>query len=241
MTLLTIKNLNLKVPSKEEAILSEISLEVFPGDFIVLLGSNGSGKSSLIKVINGLTKPTLGEISFKGVSLINLSIHKRAKEIVTLTQDLNLTTFSHLTVLENCQVAASRSQKGKINREKVGEVLRAYNPNLKDKLDEPVHLLSGGERQTLGLAMSIWCLPPLLLLDEHTSALDPLRARALMQLTHEVISNHQLTSIMTTHNLDDALLYGNRVIALSRGKIILDVKDKTELTKEKLLSIYQNV
>jgi putative ABC transport system ATP-binding protein len=241
MTLLTIKNLNLKVPSKEEPILCEISLEVFPGDFIVLLGSNGSGKSSLIKVINGLTKPTQGEISFKGVSLVNLPIHKRAKEIVTLTQDLNLTTFSHLSVLENCQVAASRCQKGKINREKVIKTLEAYNPNLKDKLDEPVHLLSGGERQTLGLAMSVWCLPPLLLLDEHTSALDPLRACALMQLTHEVIANHQLTALMTTHNLDDALLYGNRVIALCRGKIILDVKEKKELTKEKLLSIYQNV
>jgi len=241
MTLLSIKNLNLTVPSKEEPILSEISLEIFSGDFIILLGSNGSGKSSLIKVINGLSKPTLGEISFKGISLANFSINLRAKEIVTLTQDLNLTTFSHLTVLENCLIAASRNQKAKISREKIAQTLEAYNPNFRDKLDEPVYLLSGGERQTLGLAMSVWCLPPLLLLDEHTSALDPHRARSLMQLTHEVISNNQLTAVMTTHNLDDALLYGNRVIALSRGKIILDVKDKKELTKEKLLSIYRNM
>ncbi len=239
MRLLSIQNLSLKVPSKEEPILSDISLEIFPGDFIVLLGSNGSGKSSLIKMINGLSKPTVGEISFKGVSLVNLPIDERAKEIVTLTQDLNLTTFSHLSVLENCLIAACRNQKTKPSREKIAQTLQAYN--LRDKLDEPVHALSGGERQTLGFAMSVWCLPPLLLLDEHTSALDPQRARSLMQLTHEVISNNQLTAIMTTHNLDDAFLYGNRVIALSRGKVILDIKDKKDLTKERLFSIYQNM
>ncbi|MGH2638791.1 MAG: ATP-binding cassette domain-containing protein, partial [Rhabdochlamydiaceae bacterium] len=208
--------------------------------------SNGSGKSSLIKVINGLSKPTRGEVVFKGRSLKSSPISERAKEIVTLTQDLNLSTFSHLTVLENCLIALHRNKKIsfsisiKSQQEKIAHFLRQYNSCLCDKLDEPVYALSGGERQTLAFAMSIWSLPQLLLLDEHTSALDPHRARNLMRLTQEVISQNKMTAVVATHNLDDALHYGNRLIAMNKGKIILDLdsEQKNNCTKETLLSAY---
>ncbi len=244
--LLSFKNLSLKMPTKEDSILSEISIDIFGQDFIILLGSNGSGKSSLIKIINGLSVPTAGDVWFKGKSLAHSSMNKRAQEIVTLTQDLNLSTFSQLTVLENCLIALHRNKKvsfatsTKAEIEQVGGFLRQYNPILCDKLDEPVHSLSGGERQTLAFAMSVWSVPELLLLDEHTSALDPHRASRLMHLTDQVIRQNKITAVAATHNLEDALKYGNRLIAMNNGKIILDVdaKSKKLLTRQDLLALY---
>ena len=244
--LLSLKKIGLKNPSKEQPILDEVSLDVFPGDFIILLGSNGSGKSSLIKIINGLSQPTAGELLFKGRALLSDSISHRAKEIVTLTQDLNLSTFSQLTVLENCLMAIHRNRRIGFSVSIKAVLLRIiahlqkYNPKLCDKLYEPVSILSGGERQTLAFAMSLWNIPNLFLLDEHTSALDSPMAQKLMHLTNQLVNVKKITTIIATHHLDDALQYGNRLIMMNKGRIALDLNlsDKKKLNRETLLALY---
>lgn len=244
--LLSLTKVSLKVPSKETPIIHDLSLDVFPGEFIILLGSNGCGKSSLLKIINGLFVPTSGEISFQDKNLLELSLPQRSQSIVTLTQDLNLSTFSDLSVLENCLIALQRNKTTSISfsskeeQKKIKEQLHDYNPNLSEKLGVPVSTLSGGERQTLALAMNLWATPSLLLLDEHTSALDPHMAKKLMSLTHETARKQKITTLMATHNLEDALSYGTRLIVMSQGKIVLDVsnEEKRQLTRETLLSLY---
>jgi len=244
---LSLNQIGLSIPSKERPILEEVSLEIYPGDFVILLGSNGSGKSSLIKVINGLSKPTSGTITLENQELADQPIHKRAQSIVTLTQDLNLSTFSQLTVLENCLIALHRKKRVsfaisvKKKRREIEAYLAAYSPKLAQALDEPVASLSGGERQTLALAMSLCKTPSLLLLDEHTSALDPVMAAKLMALTSKVAKERAITTLMTTHNLDDALCYGNRLVVMRRGQLIHDFKEpeKQALTKADLMAFYE--
>lgn len=244
--LLSLTEISLKVSSKEMPILDNLSLNVFPGEFIILLGSNGCGKSSLLKVINGLFSPTSGTLHFEKKNLLLKSLTQRSKSIVTLTQDLNLSTFSDLTVLENCLIALHRNKPtsfsffSKEKQKKIKTYLHSYNPNLAEKLEMDVSTLSGGERQTLALAMNLWTMPSLLLLDEHTSALDPHMAKKLMYLTHQTAKEQQVTTLVATHNLDDALTYGTRLIVMSQGKIILDIphEEKKKLTPEKLLAVY---
>lgn len=244
--LLSLQNILFTVPFKSDPILSGISLDIHPGDFIILLGSNGSGKSSLIQIINGLSSPTSGNILHRGENVTHHSLSTRAKTMVTLTQDLNLSTFTELTIFENCLISLNRNKRTtfslstKKDRKLIADHLAIYNRHLCDKLDEPIASLSGGERQTVAFAMSVWNNPSLLLLDEHTSALDPLMARKLMQLTSDMVCSNHITTLMTTHNLHDALKYGNRLIVMSQGKIVLDVKGTTKelLTMETLLSFY---
>ena len=244
MTLLSFQKVKLEIPSQKNPILDEIALDVSLGDFIVLLGSNGSGKSSLLKMINGLAIPSRGQILFQERSLISRPIHKRSRSIVTLTQDLNLSTFSNLTVLENCILAIHRKKRiffssfKRSLKEKIFSHLEQFHSVLCDKCNEMAGSLSGGERQILGLAMSLFTIPDLLLLDEHTSALDPDMAHKVMEITHRVVTSNNITTIMTTHNLNDALAFGNRVIALHRGKMILDTTQKQTLTKNQLLALY---
>ena len=244
--LLSLTNIFLKVPSKESPILNDVSLDVFKEEFIILLGSNGSGKSSLLKIINGLFSPTSGHLALLGKDLLQSSLSQRSKSIVTLTQDLNLSTFSDLTILENCLIALHRNKNtssffsSKEEQKKIKTHLHFYNPNLSEKLNTAVSTLSGGERQTIALAMNLWNTPSLLLLDEHTSALDPHMAKKLMHLTHETAKEKKVTTFVATHNLEDALNYGTRLIAMNQGKIVLDVshEEKKQLTKEKLLALY---
>lgn len=241
--LLSLKNIGLKI--KGQTILENLSMEVFAGDFIVILGSNGSGKSSLIKIINGLMQPTDGDVCLDGRSILATSTFRRSQEIVTLTQDLSLSTFSTLTVVENCLIAMQRNQKTSFaiptrkDRDRVASHLELYHAKLCEKLDEPLSSLSGGERQILAFAMSLWSLPKLLLLDEHTSALDPSMAQKLMSMTSQTVDLKKITTIAVTHRLEDALQYGNRLIALHQGRIVLNVQDKTHLTREDLVKIYR--
>lgn len=240
--LLSIKKMSLSVSTKETPILDDISLDIHPGEFVILLGSNGSGKSSLIKMINGLSVPTSGTVSLLGVDITKQPIHQRAQSMITLTQDLNLSTFSELTVLENCLIALHRNRgvSPKKEREQVRHYLATYSAKLSEALDEPVTSLSGGERQTLALAMSLYQTPSLLLLDEHTSALDPAMADKLMALTSQAAQNKSITTLMTTHNLQDALRYGTRLIVMRHGKLIHDFKapEKAALTQSDLLAFY---
>lgn len=244
--LISLNQVGLSVESREKPILENITLDIHPNDFVILLGSNGSGKSSLIKVINGLSKPTSGSILLQNTNITDLPIHKRAQSIITLTQDLNLSTFSELTVLENCLIALYRKKRislaisVKKKREQISSYLATYSSKLAQSLDEQITVLSGGERQTLALAMSLYQTPTLLLLDEHTSALDPLMANKLLHLTSEIARKHSVTTLMTTHNLEDALRYGNRLIVMQSGKVLRDFKEKEKksLTKADLMNFY---
>ena len=242
--LLSLRKIRLTLPSKQQPLLDELSLDVFQGDFITLVGSNGCGKSSLIKIINGLFYPAKGDLLFNGQSLLQHRIYRRARDVITLTQDLNLTTFSELTVLENCLIALHRNKKVSLSftkrteKDQIRAYLESYNPVLCDKLHERVSSLSGGERQTLALAMSLWNTPKLLLLDEHTSALDPQMAQKIMELTYRAAKQNHVTVIAVTHRLNDALAYGNRLLMMKQGKIVLDLEDKSEWTEEMLFSLY---
>jgi len=244
---LSLEQIHFSIPGRERAILENVSLEIYPNDFVILLGSNGSGKSSLLKVINGLSSPTSGRISLSGNDITQQPIHQRAQSIITLTQDLNLSTFSQLTILENCLIALYRNRRTSLamsvkkQREEIEKYLGNYSAKLALALDEPVISLSGGERQTLALAMSLYELPSLLLLDEHTSALDPAMANKLMRLTAENAQSREITTLMTTHNLEDALAYGNRLIVMRHGRLMHDFRglDKAALTHADLLSFYK--
>jgi putative tryptophan/tyrosine transport system ATP-binding protein len=244
---LSLREISLSIQGKEHPVLEKVSLEIYPNDFVILLGSNGSGKSSLIKMINGLSTPTSGSIFFEDADITRKPIHKRAQSITTLTQDLNLSTFSQLTILENCLIALHRTKRVSLSvsirkkREEIRSYLAMYSGKLARALDEPVASLSGGERQTLALAMTLYKTPSILLLDEHTSALDPVMAAKLMSLSSKIAKEQAITTVMTTHNLDDALAYGNRLIVMHHGQLIHDFKEeeKRDLTRGDLLAFYE--
>jgi putative ABC transport system ATP-binding protein len=247
-SLLSLQQIYFTIPSRERPILNNLCINVHSDDFIVLLGSNGSGKSSLLKIINGFLTPSSGQIYLQGKSILTKPVYTRAKSIITLSQDLSTSTFSNLSVLENCQIAMHRHKAPGLcltkrkERDYIKSRLYDFQPSLCDKLEQTTSVLSGGERQALALAMSLWHTPSLLLLDEHTSALDPVMAEKIMELTHTITSQQKIATIMTTHRLEDALLYGNRLIALSQGNVLLDVskEEKNALTHEKLLFLYSS-
>ena len=239
-SLLNLNKITFCIPGVERAILKNISLELHPGDFLVILGSNGSGKSSLIKCVNGLYKPQSGTITLSGMDISNYGVEKIAKDVTTLTQDLNFSTFHDMTVFENC-VCAALKKSSFPNKVSIKEYLEKFHCAIPKKLGELVSSLSGGERQCLALAMCLYTRPELLLLDEHTSALDPKIGKQIMEITHnQVIKHPNMSVMMTTHNLEDALKYGNRLIVLHEGQIIFETtdEDKGKLTKSDLLAFY---
>lgn len=244
-TLLHIKHLGLHIPAVERWILQDIDYTIYPGDIVIVLGSNGSGKSSLVKLIEGIYQPTKGSITFNDIPLSNLSCTNRAQSIITLTQDMQGSLFLGMTVLENCLLAALRYETvsfkigSKTEREFFIAHLKRFNPKLVHKLDSQVERLSGGEKQSLALALCLLQPPQLLLLDEHTSALDPKTAACIMERTYQEIKEHKMTCLLTTHNLEIAHQYGNRLLALKDGKIVLtsDGEEKSRLTKQDLLTL----
>lgn len=224
----------------EQKILQSIDLGILEGDFVIVIGPNGSGKSSLLKLINGTLKPTSGHIIIDQQNIAGWPVHAIAHKVATLTQDLHHSTFSELTVEMNLDLALSRAEtKQSIKSREKADYLASFNKTLKERLKTPVEKLSGGQRQALALAMCFAHTPKVLLLDEHTSALDPKAASALMELTHIHVKEKNLTTLMVTHSLDQAMQFGNRLIALNEGKIIADLRDsdKTALTKNQLISL----
>lgn len=244
--MLEVQNIHLRFPGHTQNVLDSISLKVAPQDFIIVLGSNGSGKSSLLKVITGAYQPTKGRIKY-GSSLTPLA-QKRLPltNMAFLTQDTRDSLFHDMTVLENACLNDLKTQRASFRTSTDTEKnfyqrhLQPYNPKLPEKMDTRVTDLSGGEKQSLALGLALRHHPQLLLLDEHTSALDPKTAQDIMRITAYTIATQKLTALMTTHNVADALQYGNRLIALRDGKIIMDVKgaQKDQLRREDLLPIY---
>ncbi|MCD2257188.1 ABC transporter ATP-binding protein [Agrilactobacillus fermenti] len=230
-------------------ILKAINLNIYPGDFVTILGTNGAGKSTLFNVISGHLTPTSGQILLNGEDVTKFSEEKRAKYISRVFQDPKLGTAPRMTVGENLLLAQKRGQhrglklrKLKQQRQELVKELSLFENGLENRFETPTGDLSGGQRQALSLVMAVSSEPDLLLLDEHTAALDPKTSAQLMTFTNQVISERQLTCLMITHHLDDALAYGNRLLVLNAGQIAEDYDQTTKanLSKEDMLEFFDS-
>lgn len=226
-------------------IFTEFNFDVANGDFITIIGSNGAGKSSLFNAIFGTFLPDEGRIYLDNKDITYVPSHVRAKDIGYLFQDPRVGTAPNMTIEENLFLAAgeggwfSIGQKKKSNEFK--EKLSLLNMNLENNLKKPVGLLSGGQRQALTLLMATYSKPKLLLLDEHTAALDPETAKKVLDLTNKVVKEEHLTCLMITHSMESALSHGNRIIMMNDGQIIYDAKgkEKEEQTVQGLLNLFK--
>lgn len=242
--LLEINNISLELSGLEKPILSNLNYQINANDFIIILGSNGSGKSSLLKLLDKRYQATRGSITLNQQVLDKIPAHEFSRKVITLTQNSHESLFGSLTVLENYLIFKQRHQpklfsfSNKKDREFFSIYIQDFNPNLPNKLDQLVDKLSGGEKQALALALSVLYPPEILLLDEHTSALDPKSAERLMALTQRVVSDNKITCILTTHDLDIAMQYGNRILALRQGQIhqTIDYDKKKILNQMELLN-----
>jgi putative ABC transport system ATP-binding protein len=243
------KTFNPNTPN-ENRVLCNLSLEIMRGDFVTIIGSNGAGKSTLLNIIAGLYPIDSGEITLSGNSLTSLPEHKRARLMGRVFQDPMLGTSPSMTVEENLSLAYSRANNISLRwglnlhkRRIFQEQLRNIPLGLERRLSTKVKFLSGGQRQALTLLMATMQKPPLLLLDEHTAALDPKTAIIVNNLTEELVKQRNITTLMVTHNLEQAIKMGNRLIMMHRGKVVLDLKkeEKSFLTIPKLLEKFEQV
>ncbi|MBM7555482.1 ABC transporter ATP-binding protein [Halanaerobacter jeridensis] len=234
----------------EKVALKEIDLKMELGEFITVIGSNGAGKSTLLNAIAGNHQLTTGEIIIDGQNLTGVPDYDRAHLVSRVFQDPLQGTAASMTIAENLVLALRRS--GKLNlstgvtdkrREIFKDELSILNLGLEDRLDDKVGLLSGGQRQALTLVMATIQEPSILLLDEHTAALDPKTAEKIVNITKEIVSHHNLTTVMVTHDLDHALELGTRTIMMDNGRIVLDVEDeeRRDMTIDDLLEKFAKV
>lgn len=223
----------------EKTILDNVSLSIHKHDFITILGGNGAGKSTLFNVISGTLPLTSGSIYILGENVTSYSPEKRAKYLSRVFQDPKMGTAPRMTVAENLLIAKFRGEKRRLvprrlkrYRKEFQEIIEKIGNGLEKHLDTPIEFLSGGQRQALSLLMATLKRPELLLLDEHTAALDPKTSVALMELTDDFVQRDQLTALMITHHMEDALKYGNRLIVMKEGQIIQDLKqeEKAKMT-----------
>ena len=238
------KIFNAGTVNEKTAIDNIALLTLEDGDFVTVIGGNGAGKSTLLNAIAGVFKLDEGKITIDGIDITDMPEHKRAKFIGRVFQDPMMGTAADMQIEENLALANRRGKKRslrwaitKSEREKYREMLAALELGLEDRLTTKVGLLSGGQRQALTLLMETMNSPKLLLLDEHTAALDPKTAAKVLELTDKFVSEGRLTTLMVTHNMKDAIAHGNRLIMMNAGKIILDVRgeEKKQLTVEALI------
>jgi len=228
----------------EKIALSNVSLELAEGDFVTVIGSNGAGKSTLMNVVSGVLVPETGEVSIDGTTVNALAEHERSRWVGRVFQDPMAGTAPNMTIEENLALAYLRGKprglRSGLNREKRAlfvDRLRSLGLGLESRLTAKVGLLSGGERQALSLLMATFTQPKVLLLDEHTAALDPSRAELVTRLTEAIVKESGLTTLMVTHNMEQAIRLGNRLIMMDKGNIILDIggEEKRGLTVQTLL------
>ena len=224
---------------QEKLILDNVSLEIHEHDFITILGGNGAGKSTLFNVIAGTLPLTSGSVLIAGEDVTHFSPEKRAKYLSRVFQDPKMGTAPRMTVAENLLIAKFRGEKRglvprklKTYHQEFESLIAKIGNGLDKHLDTPIEFLSGGQRQALSLLMATLKRPDLLLLDEHTAALDPKTSVSLMELTDDFVKRDQLTALMITHQMEDALKYGNRLIVMKDGQIIQDLAaaDKAKMT-----------
>ncbi len=229
--------------------LAGVSLDIKDGEFITVIGGNGSGKSTLLNIIGGVFPPDDGSIIIDGEDVSKLKEYQRAKYIGRVFQDPKMGTAPGMSINENMELALRRTKKRtlhwgfkKEHEEMFKKELSSLNLGLENRLTQKVGLLSGGQRQALTLLMATMDKPKVLLLDEHTAALDPKTAKVVLDLTEKIVTENNLTTIMITHNMKDAIKYGNRLVMLHNGKILLDVsgKEKQKLTVESLLKKFDD-
>ncbi|MET3643956.1 ABC transporter ATP-binding protein [Streptococcus gallinaceus] len=230
---------------EDKVILDNVNLTIYEGDFITILGGNGAGKSTLFNVIAGTLPLSSGTVHILGEDVTNWPAEKRAKYLARVFQDPKMGTAPRMIVAENLLIAKFRGQKrGLVSRnlpkytDEFTRLLGRIGNGLEKHVETPAGLLSGGQRQALSLLMSTLTQPDLLLLDEHTAALDPKTSVSLMQLTQELIEASQLTALMITHHMEDALTYGNRLIVMKDGNIVQDMAHD-EKSQMKLEDYYQ--
>jgi len=230
--------------------LVDVSLEVSLGDFVVIIGSNGSGKSTMLNVVAGTVKPEHGRIFLRGEEITHWPEHRRARYIGRVFQDPSSGTAASLTVEENMALASHRGSRLGLrraltakDRDEFKSRLQLLGLGLEDKLNIPIGRLSGGQRQVLTLMMATWNQPALLLLDEHTAALDPKSAELVMRLSQEIISRLSLTTIMVTHSMQQAVGAGNRLLMMHRGEVRLDLDATTKkrLRTHELLQLFDEI
>lgn len=217
-------------PEDKKVALDNISLTINEGDFVSVIGGNGSGKSTLMNIIAGVFPPTTGEVLIDGIDITKDKEHNRAKYLGRVFQDPKMGTASEMSILENMELAMKRDEKRtlkwgfkKDNIELFKTQLKRLNLGLDERISQKVGQLSGGQRQAVTLLMATLKRPKLLLLDEHTAALDPKTAKKVLTLTDEIVREEKLTTIMITHNMKDAIRLGNRLIMMHEGRIIYDV------------------
>lgn len=234
----------------EKNALQNTNLSLEKGDFVTIIGSNGAGKSTLMNVISGSLTPDIGEVKIADKEVTYLPEYKRSQLIGRVFQDPMAGTAPTMTIEENLAIAYSRNKKrtlkigvNKKRKDLFREYLETLNLGLENRLSAKVGLLSGGERQALSLLMATFTEPKILLLDEHTAALDPSRAELITNLTRDIVKKYQLTTLMVTHNMQQALDLGNRLIMMDKGQIIFNVDSDTKqtLTIEKLLQEFQRI
>ena len=230
---------------EEKIILNDVSLEIYEHDFITILGGNGAGKSTLFNSIAGTLPLTSGSIRIMGEDVTHFSPEKRAKYLSRVFQDPKMGTAPRMTVAENLLIAKFRGEKRGLfprklsaYKEEFQVTIEKVGNGLEKHLDTPIEFLSGGQRQALSLLMATLKRPELLLLDEHTAALDPKTSVALMELTNDFVNKDHLTALKITHHMEDALKYGNRLIVMKEGQIIQDL-NKDEKARMKISDYYQ--
>ncbi len=243
------KTFNPRTPN-EVCALRRVSLKVDDGAFVIVIGTNGSGKSTLLNAVAGTFPVDAGEIRLSGRGITHWPEHRRAKLIGRVFQNPFSGTAPNMSIAENLSLAARRGQRrglGWALKPNLAEKFRAevsrLNMGLEDRLDNVIGSLSGGQRQALTLLMATWLKPELLLLDEHTAALDPKSADQVIRLSEEIISRDRLTTIMVTHSMQQAVTLGDRLVMMHRGHILHDFKgaEKRRLRVEDLLARFEEV
>jgi putative ABC transport system ATP-binding protein len=228
--------------------LHGLNLTLNDGDFVTVIGGNGAGKSTMLNAIAGVWKPDYGTIEVDGVDVTGMPEHKRAAFMGRVFQDPMKGTAPDMEIAENLSIAARRGTKRKLlwgirkgERERYKKLLATLELGLEDRLSCKVGLLSGGQRQAVTLLMATLNKPKLLLLDEHTAALDPKTAAKVLEITNKLVTENHLTTLMVTHNMHDAIAYGNRLIMMHEGHIAVDIsgEEKKKLTIPQLLGLFE--
>ena len=234
----------------EKIALNGVNLTLNEGDFVTVIGGNGAGKSTTLNAIAGVWPIDSGKIYIGGDDVTKLSEHKRAKYLGRVFQDPMTGTATTMSIEENMAIAARRGEKRGLSwgithqeRDTYREMLKALDLGLEDRLSSKVGPLSGGQRQAITLLMASIKKPKLLLLDEHTAALDPKTAAKVLEISDKIIAENHLTAMMVTHNMKDAIVHGNRLIMMHEGKVILNIsgEEKKKLTVEDLLHQFEKV
>ncbi len=232
----------------EKRALSNLNLHLKEGDFVTVIGGNGAGKSTMLNAISGVWKPDYGTIEIGGVNVTNLPAYKRAALLCRVFQDPMKGSAPDMEIAENLAIADRRGQKRRLvwgctkkDRETYKKLLAQLDLGLEERLSSKVGLLSGGQRQAVTLLMAALKNPKLLLLDEHTAALDPKTAAKVLEITNKLVTENKLTTLMITHNMHDAIAYGNRLIMMHEGRVVVDVEgeEKKKLTIETLLNLFE--